>query len=110
MSKPHTWQQDDQYGFDIQCADCGLRTTAVSIVTGAVDPTCRTTSGSNPCIVFLNGGVQKASIGDSGVYIVNAKDLEQGLKKAGAVKKLVCECGSEKVGSPRHSTWCPLYG
>jgi len=20
-----------------------------------------------------------------------------------------CECGSEKVGSPRHSDWCPCY-
>lgn len=23
--------------------------------------------------------------------------------------KVVCECGSEKVGSPRHSDWCPKY-
>ena len=21
-----------------------------------------------------------------------------------------CECGSEKVGSNKHSGWCPLYG
>lgn len=21
----------------------------------------------------------------------------------------LCECGSDKVGHPRHSTWCPIY-
>lgn len=25
------------------------------------------------------------------------------------IKITVCECGSEKVGSPRHSTWCPKF-
>lgn len=24
-------------------------------------------------------------------------------------KKKKCECGSDSVGSPRHSTWCVMY-
>lgn len=23
--------------------------------------------------------------------------------------RITCECGSDKVGSPRHSSWCPKF-
>ena len=37
---------------------------------------------------------------DFGVSICNSCPQE---------KEIKCECGSESVGSPRHSTWCPKF-
>lgn len=35
--------------------------------------------------------------------------VERNLKHPSFARSPACECGSEKVGSPRHSGWCPRW-
>lgn len=57
---------------------------------------------SHPARVMLGGGA----------YIdgrVHDRGFEIKLKESVAPAKIVCECGSEKVNSPIHSSWCAKY-
>lgn len=40
---------------------------------------------------------------------LNKEDIEYWVAKSGSREYRVCECGSNKLGSPKHSDWCPVY-
>jgi hypothetical protein len=55
------------------------------------------------------GQCYRTNVGDI-MRVINARGAVQDvLTSEFKILELSCECGSAKVGSPRHSGWCPKY-